>query len=120
MMTAGEYLTTVKAMHGLSFRAMARALRVHPAVLGRWRRGIGVPSWRRLQAMTTLWGGNPHVIFLGTVLERYCRETGLTVEEARRLCLTSRAAAMPRRRRPLRAADRDQLRLPIEATRARS
>jgi hypothetical protein len=114
MMTAGEYLTTVKGMHGLSFRGMARALRVHPAVLGRWRRGVGAPSWRRLQAMTALWGGNPHIILLGTVLERYCRETGLTREEARRLCLTGRAAAMPRRRRSSPPVDRDQLRLPIE------
>ena len=120
MMTAGEYLRTAAAMHGLSFRAMARALKVHPNVVRRWRRGQVLPSWRRVQAMTQLWGGNPHVIFLGSLLERYCRETGLTPADARRICL-GRGSAMPRRsRRQAAPVDVDQLRLPMGAVRGRS
>lgn len=112
MMTAGEYLRSVAEMHGLTYRAMARALKVDPAVLRRWRRGVVVPSWRRTQAMTTLWGGDPHVIYLGTMLQRYCQLTGLTLDQARRLC-TGRPAAGPRRQKP-RASERRQLALPIE------
>lgn len=113
MMTAGEYLRSVAEMHGLTYRAMARALKVDPAVLRRWRRGSVVPSWRRTQAMTALWGGDPHVIYLGTVLQRYCQMTGLTLEEARRLC-SGRPTTEPRQPKP-RAADRGQLALPIDA-----
>jgi hypothetical protein len=100
-------------MHGLTFRGMARALRVDPTVLRRWRRGSVTPSWRRVQAMTALWGGNPHVIFLGTLLQRYSRVTELSVEQARRLCVGKAQAGLPTRRRAKKRGDRGQLQLPI-------
>jgi len=112
MMTAGEYLQMVARMHGLTYRAMARALKVNPSALRRWRRDLVAPNWRRVQAMTALWGGNPHVIFLGTVLARYRRQTGLSVQETRRLC-TGRPSGLRRKTRRPRAVDRGQLRLPI-------
>jgi len=113
MMTVGDYLGSVAEMHGLTFRGMARALRVDPTVLRRWRRGRVAPSWRRVQAMTALWGGNPHVIFLGTLLHRYCQVTELSAEQARRLCVGKAQAglATPQRRR--KRTDRGQLQLPI-------
>jgi hypothetical protein len=113
MMTVAEYLGAVAEMHGLTFRGMARALRVHPTVLRRWRRGRVTPSWRRVQAMTSLWGGDPHVIFLGTVLHRYCQMTDLSVEQARRLCVGKARAGLPTPRRQKKRADRGQLQLPI-------
>jgi len=114
MMTAGEYLQSVARMHGVTFRAMARALKVDPAVLRRWRRDLVAPSWHRVQAMTALWGGNPHAIYLGTVLARFCRQTGLSAQETRRLC-TGRPSGLPRKARRKRppVTDREQLRLPI-------
>jgi hypothetical protein len=115
MMTVAEYLNVVAEMHGLTFRGMARALRVGPGVLRRWRRGTVIPSWRRVQGMTALWGGNPQVIYLGTVLQRYCRETGVTLEEARRLCVAKTTPGLPARRRTQRRRDRGQLQLPIGA-----
>jgi hypothetical protein len=113
-MTAGEYLQRVSEMHGLTFRAMARALKVDPAVLRRWRRDLVAPTWRRVQVMTALWGGNPHVIYLGTVLARFRRQTGLSPQETRRLC-TGRPSGLPRkaRRKRTRPGDREQLKLPI-------
>lgn len=111
-MTVGGYLEAVAEIHGLTFRAMARALKVNPTVLRRWRRDAVVPSWRRTQAMTALWGGNPHVIFLGSMLQRYCAQTGVTLAQARRLCV-AKAAALPQKRRPRRSADRAQLQLPM-------
>jgi transcriptional regulator with XRE-family HTH domain len=116
-MTAGEYLQAVARMHGLTFRAMARALKVDPAVLRRWRRDRVAPSWRRVQKMTSLWGGNPHVIFLGTVLEWYRQQTGLTRQETRRLC-TGRVSGMARKRPRAPAVDKDQLSLPMGPARA--
>jgi transcriptional regulator with XRE-family HTH domain len=112
MMTAGEYLEAVARMQGLTFREMAHALKIDPSLLRRWRRGVLIPSWRRVQAMTALWGGDPYILFLGAVLQRYCRQTGLTLEEARRLRAGKRVA-IRRRRRPTGAADRAQLSLPI-------
>jgi transcriptional regulator with XRE-family HTH domain len=111
-MTAAEYLDAVARMHGFTFRAMARALKVNPSVLRRWRRGRLVPSWARVRAMTEIWGGDPYVLFLGIVLERYSRETGLSLQEASRLRLGRRLPVRGRRRTPS-AADRDQLQLPI-------
>jgi hypothetical protein len=111
IMTAGEYLQVVARIHGLTFRSMAQALKVAPSVLRRWRRGRVAPSWRRVQAMTALWGGDPHVIFLGTVLERYRRETGLSEQETRRLC-TGRRSGLKRKRRRA-PTDRMQLQLPM-------
>jgi hypothetical protein len=113
MMTVADYLSAVADMHGLTFHAMARALRVDPTVLRRWRRGRVAPSWRRVQAMTALWGGNPHVIFLGTLLQRYALITDLSVEQARRLCVAKAQAGVPARRRPKKRGDRGQLQLPI-------
>ena len=113
MMTVGDYLGAVAGMHGLTFRAMARALRVDPAVLRRWRRGRVAPSWRRVQAMTALWGGDPHVIFLGTLLQRYAQVTEVSLEQARRLCVGKTRAGLPTRRRREKRADRGQLQLPI-------
>jgi len=111
IMTAGEYLQAVARMHGLTYRAMARALKVDPSVLRRWRRNRVAPSWRRVQAMTALWGGDPHVIFLGSVLERYRRETGLSEQETQRLCTGRRRGLRRQRRRP--QADGNQLQLPM-------
>ena len=110
-MTAGEYLEVIARIHGLTFQAMAKALKVAPSVLRRWRRGRVAPSWRRVQAMTALWGGDPHVIFLGTVLERYRRDTGLSERETRRLCTGRRSGLKRKGRTP--TADRMQLQLPM-------
>jgi transcriptional regulator with XRE-family HTH domain len=112
MMSVGEYIDAVARMHGLTYRAMARALKVTPAVLRRWRRGVVLPSWRRVQAMVGLWGGDAQVIFLGTALERFGRDTGLSKKDIRRLCL-GKSRVLPRRRGRPRPLERDQLNLPI-------
>jgi transcriptional regulator with XRE-family HTH domain len=111
-MTAGEYLQAIARMHGLTYRAMARALKVDPSVLRRWRTDRVAPSWRRVQAMTALWGGDPHVIFLGTLLERYRRETGLSAKDTQRLCTGRRRGLKRQRSRP--QVDGNQLQLPME------
>jgi hypothetical protein len=91
---------------------MARALRVNPSVVRRWRRGTLVPTWRRVRAMTALWGGDPELLALGAALQRYCRATGISLEEAVRLVRSGRRTG-PTRRPPAARLDRRQLSLPI-------
>jgi len=113
MMTVGEYLDAVARMHGLSYRAMARALKVSPTMLLRWRREATRPSWRRIQTMTTLWGGDARVILLGTLLKRYGQETGLSLKEVRSLVTRRERGGRGGKRQGRRHVDKSQLRLPI-------
>jgi hypothetical protein len=110
VVTVPEYLAAVRVMHGLGFAEMARALRVTPSVLRRWRRGTLVPTWRRVQGMTTLWGGDAELLALGAALQRYCRQTGLPLEAAVRM-VRSGKRVRPERRQTGRARDRRQLSL---------
>jgi transcriptional regulator with XRE-family HTH domain len=111
-LTVPAYLAAVRAMHGLSAAEMARALRVSTSVVRRWLRGTLVPPWRRLRRMTDLWGGSPEMLALGAALQRYSRETGVTLDEAVRILKSGRRNAPERGERGPRR-DRRQLSLPI-------
>src|SRR5262249_27437511 len=65
IVTVPSYLDAIRRLHGMGPGEMARALRVSPSVLRRWARGSLVPSWRRLRAMTGLWGGSAEMLALG-------------------------------------------------------
>lgn len=113
IVTVPSYLEAVRRLHGLGSGEMARALRVNPSVLRRWARGTLVPSWRRVRAMTGLWGGSPELLALGAALQRYTRATGVSVDEAVRMLRSGRRNPPARRRSTVRRRDRRQLSLPI-------
>ena len=112
IVTVPAYLDAVRRLHGLGSGEMARALRVNPSVLRRWTRGTLVPSWRRLRAMTGLWGGSAELLALGAALQRYSRATGISIDEAVRMVRSGRRNA-PERRPSGPRRDRRQLSLPI-------
>jgi hypothetical protein len=111
IVTVPAYLEAVRRLHGIGPGEMARALRVNPSVLRRWARGALVPSWRRVRAMTGLWGGSAELLALGAALQRYARATGVSIDEAVRMLRSGRRNAPERRAAPRR--DRRQLSLPI-------
>lgn len=113
IVTVPRYLQAVRTVHALGVADMAKALRVSPSVLRRWLRGTLVPSWRRLQGMTSLWGGDAELLALGAALQRYCRATGVALDEAVRMVRAGRKTG-PVRRAAMRVADRRQLPLPIQ------
>jgi hypothetical protein len=113
IVTVPGYLQAVRTVHGLGVADMARALRVSPSVLRRWLRGTLVPGWRRLQGMTGLWGGDAELLALGAALQRYCRATGVGLDDAVRMVRAGRKTG-PVRRATTRVADRRQLALPIQ------
>jgi hypothetical protein len=112
IVTVPSYLEAVRHVHGVGPTEMARALRVNPSVLRRWARGTLVPSWRRLRAMTGLWGGSAELLALGAALQRYARATGVPIDEAVRMLRSGRRNAPERPVSP-RRRDRRQLTLPI-------
>src|SRR5262245_7029106 len=112
VVTVPAYLDAIRRLHGIGPGEMARALRVNPSVLRRWARGTLVPSWRRVRAMTSLWGGSPELLGLGAALQPYAPPTGIPVDEAVRMLRTGRRQA-PARRAPGPRRDRRQLSLPI-------
>jgi len=112
IVTVPYYLEAVRKLHGMGPGEMARALRVNPSVLRRWTRGTLVPSWRRVRAMTSLWGGSAELLALGAALQRYARATGISVDDAVRM-LRSGRRSVPERRVVARRRDRRQLSLPI-------
>jgi len=63
--------------------------------------------------MTAIWGGDPQLLALGAALQRYCRVTGVPLEEAVRMVRTGLRTG-PERRPGNRVRDRRQLSLPIE------
>jgi transcriptional regulator with XRE-family HTH domain len=111
ILTVPGYLTAVRTVHGLTVTEMARALRVSQSVVRRWMHGRLVPPWRRVKAMVALWGGDAEVLGLGAAVQRHCRSTGTTVEEAVRIIRAGRRTAPVRRAAS--ARDRRQLSLPI-------
>jgi len=113
LVTIPRYLTAVRTMHAVGVPEMARALHVNASVVRRWLRGTLVPSFRRLKGMTALWGGDPELLALGAALQRYCRATGVSLEEAVRMVRAGRRTA-PARRVPVRRLDRRQLSLPMQ------
>jgi DNA-binding transcriptional MerR regulator len=100
-------------MHAVGESDMARALSVSPTVLRRWERGTLVPTARRVKTMTGLWGGDADLLALGAALQRYCRATGVSLEDAVAMVRSGRRTG-PQRRPLVRAADRRQLSLPIQ------
>ena len=112
LVTVPVYLAAVQGMHGLGMADMARALRVNPSVVRRWRRGTLVPGFRRLKGMTALWGGDAELLALGAALQRFSRMTGVSLDDAVQMVRRGRRTA-PDRRRVVPARDRRQLRLPI-------
>ena len=112
ILTVPRYLTAVRSMYGVGVVDMARALRVSPSVVRRWLSGTLVPTWRRVQGMTGLWGGDPQLLALGAALQRYCRATDISLEDAVRMVRSGRRTGPVRRPRP-RARDRRQLALPM-------
>jgi hypothetical protein len=111
VLTVPGYLAAVRTVHGVSVAEMARALRVSPSVVRRWMHGALVPPWRRVKAMAALWGGDPDVLGLGAALQRHCRATGMSMDEAVRVVRSGRRTTPVRRPAP--ARDRRQLSLPI-------
>lgn len=112
IVTVPQYLAAVRTMHGLGVAEMARALRVSVSVVRRWRRGTLVPTWRRVQSMTALWGGDPELLGLGAALQRFCRQTGISLDAAVRMVRSGRRTG-PARRPVMRTRDRRQLSLPV-------
>ena len=113
IVTVPHYLAAVQTMHGLRVSDIARTLRVNPSVVRRWQRGTLVPGFRRLKGMTAAWGGDPELLALGAALQRYCRATGVALEEAVRMVRAGRRTG-PERRAPVRRPDRRQLTLPMQ------
>src|SRR5690348_10578403 len=111
IVTIPRYLAAVQAMHGLGVPEMARTLRVNPSVVRRWLRGTLVPGFRRFKGMTAAWGGDAELLALGAALQRYCRATGVALEDAIRMVRAGRRTG-PERRVPVRRSDRRQLTLP--------
>jgi hypothetical protein len=111
-LTVPRYLEAVRRLHGIGVTEIARALRVSPSVVRRWGKGTLVPPWRRLRSMATLWGGDAELLALGAALQRYCRETGVSLEAAVGMVRSGRRTA-PERRRASPTRDRRQLTLPI-------
>ena len=96
IVTVPRYLAAVRTMHAVRVTDMARALHVSPSVVRRWLAGALVPGWRRLRAMTALWGGDAELLALGAALQRYCRATGVGLEDAVRMVRAGRRTG-PRR-----------------------
>jgi hypothetical protein len=113
VVTVPRYLAAVRTMHAVGVSEMARALRVTPSVVRRWLRGTLVPGWRRLKGMTALWGGDAELLALGAALQRYCRSTGVSLEDAVRMVRTGRRTG-PERKAAVRTRDRRQLVLPMQ------
>ena len=113
IVTVPRYLAAVRTMHAVAVPDMARALHVNPSVVRRWLRGTLVPSFRRLKGMTALWGGDPELLALGAALQRYCRATGVALDDAIRMVRAGRRTG-PERRTPPRRIDRRQLTLPMQ------
>ena len=113
IVTVPRYLAAVRTMHGVGVTEMARALHVTPSVVRRWLRGTLVPTWRRLKGMTALWGGDAELLALGATLQRYCRATGVALEDAVRMVRTGRHTG-PERKPLARPRDRRQLTLPMQ------
>ncbi len=112
IVTVPAYLAAVERLHGVGPAEMARALRVSRSVVRRWRQGTLVPSWRRVRAMTALWGGDAALLALGAALQRFSRTTGVPLGDAVRMVRTGRRAA-PVRAPAVRVRDRRQLPLPM-------
>ena len=113
VVTVPRYLTAVRTVHALGVRDLARALHVTPSVVRRWLRGSLVPSWRRLKGMTALWGGDAELLALGAALQRYCRTTGIALEDAVRMVRAGKRTG-PERRSVGSRRDRRQLSLPMQ------
>ena len=113
IVTVPQYLAAVRTMHALGVPDIARALHVTPSVVRRWLRGTLVPSWRRVKGMTALWGGDAELLALGAALQRYCRATGVGLEDALRMVRAGRRTG-PERKPVARQRDRRQLTLPMQ------
>jgi transcriptional regulator with XRE-family HTH domain len=113
MVTIPEYLAAVRTMHALGVPEMARALHVSASVVRRWLRGTLVPSFRRVKGMAALWGGDAELLALGAALQRYCRASGVRLDEAVRMVRAGRRTG-PERRPRVRRIDRRQLSLPMQ------
>ena len=113
IVTIPRYLAAVQTMHGVGVPDIARVLRVNPSVVRRWLRGTLVPGFRRLKGMTAAWGGDPELLALGAALQRYCRATGVALEDAVRMVREGRRTG-PERRAAVRRIDRRQLTLPMQ------
>ena len=111
VLTVPGYLQAVRTVHAISVPEMARTLRVSPSVVRRWMQGTLVPPWRRVKTMVGLWGGDAEVLGLGAALQRHCRATGMSLDEAVRVVRVGKRTASVRRALP--ARDRRQLSLPI-------
>jgi len=111
VLTVPGYLAAVRTVHGLSVMEMARALRVSPSAVRRWMQGTLVPPWRRVRGMVALWGGDADVLGLGAALQRHCRATGMSLDEAVRVVRSGKRTSPVRRATA--ARDRRQLSLPI-------
>ena len=112
LVTIPVYLDAVERLHGIGAAEVARALGVTVSAVRRWRRGQQVPTWRRVRQMVSRWGGDAELLALGAALQRYARETGVSLEDAIKLVRSGRRVA-PKRVRARMVVPRNQLSLPI-------
>jgi hypothetical protein len=61
--------------------------------------------------MAALWGGDAEILGLGAALQRHCRATGMSLDEAVRVVRSGKRTAPVRR--AVTTRDRRQLSLPI-------
>src|SRR4029077_15565484 len=113
IVTIPRYLAAVRTMHGVGVPEIAHALHVNPSIVRGCLRGSLVPTFRRVKGMTALWGGDAELLALGAALQRYCRSTGVALDDAIRMVRIGRRTG-PDRRPVVRRADRRQLSLPMQ------
>lgn len=104
-----DYLDAVERIHRVDSEEIAASARVTANEVRRWRRGTHSPSWPAIEALSRRFGGDARLVYLGVVLERFCRHVGLSLEEAASLPFSRRRATPDRRRRARQTADRRQL-----------
>lgn len=111
ILTVPGYLAAVRTVHGLTVAEIASSLGVSASVVRRWLRGSLVPTWARVQAMVRRWGGDAEILGLGAAVQRHCRASGMSVDDAVRAIRSGKRTAPVARSRVVR--DRRQLSLPI-------
>lgn len=94
-----DYLDAVERLHRVEVEEIAEQAGVSPGEVRRWRRGTHAPPFPTVEAITSRFGGDARLVYLGIVLERFARQVGCELEEAATLPFSKRRAA-PSRRKP--------------------
>jgi transcriptional regulator with XRE-family HTH domain len=105
-----DYLDALRRVHGVETPDVAAVAGVSEAEVRRWLRGTYAPAYATIHALTERYGGDPKMVYLAVVLERFARQVGCTLDDAAGLPF-SRRSGRPSRRRAALAVDRRQLSL---------